>query len=443
MKRPVLFAVLALLSSLAAAPLGAQEGLTLQQVRTLAAAHSRTLQSLMLSVDSARLDEKIQSYSQLPSITASASAGIQNPAGSPAPSLTLPNVLKAATAVAVSQTVFDGTASILAAIDSLSTSIAREKGRAEYLVVFSDADFAFYGVKKAQAAAAGAQSDLDNARLHQQLAQAQLETGTITKSDLLESESRTAAKEAALAQAEGSLSVARRTLASLTGIPVEAPLADADDGGTDVLLRRFAALSASQVDTLIAELGATATRNNPSLSQSSLASQQSARRVDLARAGNLPTVAASMAGGLSYTSGAGTLSGSVTVSASISLDPWNTRAAVESESIAARQASLGLEEARRTLSLSVEQTVFDAVSSAQSVIASQKALEYAQSHYEGVRERYRLSAASSSELSDAELLLGTNRTALISARYAFLGDVSSLMTLAGFEREDLLTSRVP
>jgi outer membrane protein len=421
----------------------AGQTMTLMQARALAVAHSRTLQSVALSVESARLDERIQSYGRLPSITASASSGLQNPTGSPAPALTLTNALSASAGLAVSQSIFDGTQPILETIDSLSTSITREKARAEYFSVLSAADSAFYGVQKAQAAVEGAQADLDNARAHQELAQAKLDTGTITRADLLESESETAAKEASLAQAKGTLSVARRTLASLTGVSLSVPLAEEDSATGDGALRRFAAMSAEQVDTLIADLSQEAAKNNPNMSQTNLASQQAARRVDLAKAGYLPTVGASVSGGASYASGTGSLTASVTLSASISLDLWNTNAAAESKSIAARQATLSVEEARRTLTLSVEQAVYDAVSSAQSMIASKKALEYAQSHYEGVREQYRLSAVASSDLSDAELLLSANRTALINARFAFLGNLSGLLELAGFESEGLLESKLP
>ena len=122
---------------------------------------------------------------------------------------------------------------------------------------------------------------------------------------------------------------------------------------------------------------------------------------------------------------------------------WNTQAAVDSKAIAARQAALDLDETQRTLNLEIEGVVFDSISSAQSVISSQKALDYAESSYQSVLERYKLSSASSSDLSDAELLVSTNRTALITARYQFLSSISSLRAYAGVESDDLLLTLVP
>ncbi len=416
----------------------ADQGLTLQEARNQALARSKTLQKLLLSVDSALLDERITSYNWLPSITASASAGADGPSAS------LLDALGVSAGVSVTQQVFDGGATaVQSAIDRLATTTAREAAREEYLSVLSSADSAYYGVMEAEASLEGAKADLENAKLLQDLAQAKLDAGIIVKSDYLETESETAAKQTALSQAQGKLSVARRTLASLTGLPLPITIASDDTSRYDAVMTRIAALNDAKIESLLSGLTTTAGKNNPSLSQTRLATEEAKKAVDLAAADYLPTVSASWTNSLSYTASTGVPSSALTLSASLPLNIWSTKASVDSKSIASQQASLTEGETQRTLALSIESAVYDIISAAQSVASSQKALEYAQSHYEGVLEQYRLSAASASDLSDAELLVSTNRTALITARFTFLTDISSLRTYCGLESDDMILQMVP
>lgn len=91
--------------------LHAQAPLTLEQARASALANSRTLRKALLSVDSAQLTEKIQSYAFLPSISASASGTASYPATSSTTgasvsysSTTLANALQGTVGLSVSQT---------------------------------------------------------------------------------------------------------------------------------------------------------------------------------------------------------------------------------------------------------------------------------------------------------------------------------------------------
>jgi len=438
MKRRLLLPVLFLFAILGGSFLSADDSLTLDQTRTLAVAHSKTLQKLLLSVDSALVDEKIQSFTRLPSITATAGAN----AAVPQPSVL--NALGVSAGVTVAQTVYDGGRStILSAIDSLSTSIAREKARAQYLGVQAAADAAFFTAVTAAASVDAAQSDLDDARANQALAQARMETGTLARSELLKAEAETAAKETALVQAQGRRSVSERTLASLIGLSLPLKLESFESAADEGLVRRFASLTEPQIDALATNLRGAAEKYSPTIVQASLASRQARSAVDLAKAGTLPSLNASWSSSVGLAGGNGTWSSALSLGLSLPLDVWTTQANVDSKMLAVRQADLDQEESKRTLELEIEASVFDIISAARAVLSSQKALDYAQSHSQSVQERYRLSSASLSDLSDAELLVSTNRTALITARSQFLTGISSLRTLAGLETDDLLIAIIP
>ncbi|MGA2477367.1 MAG: TolC family protein [Spirochaetia bacterium] len=446
MKLRLFFPFIVLLSTLGVPMLRADDSITLEQARTHAVARSKTLQKLLLSVDAARLDEKIQSYTLLPSITATVGASVA------VPEATLLDMLGASAGLTLTQTVYDGgKSSLLSAIDSLATSIARESARDQYFSVLSAADTAYYNTLAAAASVVAAQSDLDDAQANQNLAQAKNEVGILSQSDYMKTESETAAKKTSLVQAQGKLSVAQRTLASLTGLPLPLKLATAESERYNELMRHFEGYTDQKIETLITNLLEAAAKNNPSLSQSGLASQKAERAVDLARADYLPSISASWSNDLlfgnwsssSSTNSIGVGSSALSITASLPLDMWNTQASVESKTLAARQAALEQKETQRTLDLEIEGAVFDSVSSARAVSSSQKALDYAESHYQSVLERYKLSSASVSDMSDAELLVSTNRSSLISARYQFLSNISSLRTMAGFETDDLLIGIVP
>jgi outer membrane protein len=443
MKRSIVASFALFLSLLVARTLMADDSISLEQARAHALAHSKTLQKLLLSVDSALLDEKIQSYTLLPSITATAGASAT------APEATLLDMLGASAGLTVTQTIYDGGQSaLLSAIDGLATSIARAQARDQYFSVLLAADTAYYNVLEDAASVDAAQSDLDDAEVSQKLAEAKLGVGILSKSDYLKTESETAGKGTSLVQAQSKLSVAQRTLASLTGLSLPLKLAKEESARYDALAQHFAGYADQQVETLVASLQEAAAKNNPSLAESGFSSQKAQRAVDLAKAGYLPSISASWANDLIFGTSASTTtitgaSSALSLTASLPLDMWNTQASVDSKSLAARQAALDLDETRRTLDLGIQSAVFDSISSARQISSSQKALDYAESHYQDVLEQYRLSAASVLDLSDAQLLVSTNRTALITARYGFLTSISSLRTYAGFETDELLIRIMP
>jgi outer membrane protein len=440
MKRTAFLAVLTLGALLSAPVLAGQPTLTLAQARASALGRSTTLRKAHLAVDSALLAEKTQGYDFLPSISAVVGAGVSYPGSSFA------DALKGTAGLSVTQAIYDGgKSSLLSAIDSIETKIAREEARAEYFGILEAVDISFHGLLRSQAAVEAAQADLDAARTHLALAQAKLEVHMITQYAYQGTEATAAARETALIQALGGLSVAEATLASLTGLATPFTLQDIDFAGQEQMLAKGAALTGESTATLISAVQKAAGANNPSLSQATLASQKATKAIELATVGYFPSVSA----GFSHSMTVGTAqglslgSGSVSISATIPLDLWTTKASVDAKTISAKLAGLDEEESRRNFALKVRSVVYDCISSARSAVSSKKALEYAEGNYQGVLERYKLSAASSTDLSDAEALVSSSRTALISARYSFLDNFSSLRTLAGLETGEMLAALIP
>ena len=422
---------------LAAASATAGDLLTRDAARSLALSRSRTLQRALLSVDSALLAEKAQKYSLLPSISATAGGDLSYPRTS------LAAALGGSVGLSVKQTLYDHRLSLLLAIDTLDTTIAREQARAEYFSVLEAADTAFTGVIDALASLQAATSDRDAARTRQALAEARREAGILSRPELLKAESETAAAETSLTQARGRLSTAFAKLASLTGLALPFSVDTSDPAGTSGLTERLAALTEEQTATLIARVQEMIVANNPSLSQSSLAEQKAAKNRDLARAEGLPTVDASLSNQLSTASGGISAGGSLSISVSVPLNFWSVKTSVEAGEKSLQQAGLDLQEDKRTAALDAQSAVYELVSAARTVVSSGKALEYAQSLDEAVLEQYRLSTVSSADLSDSAALVSTARSQSIAAKSQLLASLGSLRTLAAAESDSLIIGLVP
>jgi outer membrane protein len=429
-----------LISILAASPASAEEALTLQKARELVLARSSILRKTELAVDAALLESKSQRYAYLPSASASVSGAKDYGDGAGS----LKDSVASSANLSASETVFDGGKTrALVEKANLATEGARESLRQTRLTLIGDADSAFYSILSAAATVDAATSDLEAARTSLEIAKAKAQTGNLSKADLLQNEAEMASKETTLILARKTLASAKAKLASLTGLPTTAALQPVDFALYDELMRKLSALDEEAMGKLVSGFSALAKKNSPTLSGYALASGEAKAAVNAAKAAYLPTVAAGFSHGLSYAADSNTSSGSLSLTASLSLDLWNTKNAVDSARVAAAEAELDGSEGTRSLELDVEQATYEWLGSAQSVISSAKALEYAESNYANILEKYKLSSASVSDLSTAAALLASDKTALISARYAFLTDLSTIRGYAGLESESELLTAIP
>jgi outer membrane protein len=434
-RRTALASLLALVLAAAAAQAG--DLVTREQARSLATANSPTLQRLLLSVDSAKLAEQADRYGLLPAVSASAGADLSWPRSS------LAAAAGGSVSLSLRQAIYDGRIPVQLAIDALDTEMAREEARAGYFSTRESADTAFAGVVDAQASLDAAASDLEATRTREALAAAKLEAGMIIRADLLKAQSESAAAETSVAQARGKLSTAYAKLASLTGLRLPFSVDTADPAGTTELTAKLATLTDEQTAGLLSRVQDAVAANNPALGKAGLAGKKAAKNRDMARADGLPTVGATVSNQVGFSSTGTSAGGSLALSVSIPLDLWKAANSLAAGETALRQAGLDLQEAERSTSLEVQSAVYDLVSAARTVLSSRKALEYAQSSYEAVLEKYRLSTVSSADLSDAASLVSMARTQTITARSLLLASLASIRTLTASESDGLIADLLP
>jgi outer membrane protein len=413
----------------------AQETLSLEDVRNLVLSNSRALAKINLSIQSSQLTEDAKLFDYLPSISLGASAST---------SLWGNQSMKESFDAGVNLTINEnvviwngGRNTVLNQIDNIAAEMTRKEALSEYYSVLDSADQAYYTVLLAQASLASAELSLENSALALSIAEIHRESGMLNIADLLQAQADHESKKASLNQAKRDLSLALTKLKSITRMSEIPNLQAVDFSRYESLIQEFSLLTDDDIQNLYAKLWKILSANNPSFSRAALTLQRSDHNVSLAEKEYFPSVSASLSTGLgySYQNGFNVSDGRISLSASIPLDFWVTNNNVQNRKIAQQQSVLDYEDTMDSFDLSIQTGILDCISQAETVISSQKALEYAEKHYESVFELYRLSQNSVSELSSASSLVNSNRNQLIRAQYNFLSCLSVIRSLGAFDSD--------
>jgi outer membrane protein TolC len=308
----------------------------------------------------------------------------------------------------------------------------------EYFSVLDSADEAYYSVLLAQASLDSANLSLENSALALSIAEIHREGGMLNAADLLQAQADYESKKTSLNQSKRDVSLALAKLKSITRLSSIPNLEAIDFSNYESLIGKLSIISDEELNGIQAELWKILSANNPSLSQAALTLQRADYNTNLATKDFFPSVSASLSTGLNYDIRNDVFDisdGRVSLSASIPLDFWVAHNAVQNRKIAQQQSILDYEETESNLDISVQTGILDCIAQAATVISSQKALEYAEKHYENVFELYRLSQNSVSDLADASALVSSNRNQLIRAQYSFLSSLSTIRSLGAFETD--------
>jgi Outer membrane protein len=415
----------------------ADTSLSLAEARASALAKSAAVRKYTLAVQEASLVKQAQQYQALPSLDAAGSAAYDVPG-------TSSSGITASADLSAGATVFDGGKNMMLSKKyDYALQGARADLRAGRITVIGSVDSAFYAVLEDKASLEAAESDLAAAKLRLDIAQVKAEAGTLSKFDLLETQSEIASYQAAADKARTALVSARAKLASLTGCPVTVQPAPVDFSTYGVLIQQLGTLDSGQLDAFASSLVSSARTNSPSYSAYILAAKEADRTLAAAKAAVLPKLSASLSGKLSAEAGELVTSAGVTLSASVDLDAWTLANTVKQAENLYDQAQTDTAGQGETLDLDVTQAVYSWISAAVAIPSCVTALDYAKTNYENVLEKFKLSSATNSDVSTAQALVRTDENALISARYSFLSSLSTLRGLVGIEDDSGIINAVP
>jgi outer membrane protein TolC len=415
--------------------------LSLEQARTLALANSRSLAKYDMAIRSSILDERNQLYSMLPSFSAGYSASMNylndwvfvNPA----------DTFTMGATFSVTQIIFQGGKSFIQkAISAIATESVRNDALAEYFSVLDTADNAYYAVLEAAASLEAAESSLQTAELSLSMAEIRQSSGMINQGDYLRALAEKEARENTRNQARRNLALNEAKFNSLTGIAGTVELEDIDFNAYEDLLLYLAGISDEEADSLYERFWQVLVQVNPSLARAAFNSQRAEKNLSITKRDYSPTLSATIfSTGLNYSVEKGfssTSSGGVSIRGSIPIDFWVMANRIEKSKISRDSAALDYIGAEISLETEMHSALINAFAQAESVLSSRRTLEYTEKHFEYVMERYRLSQASVSDVTEASSLLITSRNNLIRARYGFLQSLSRLRSLGAIDDEEKL-----
>jgi outer membrane protein len=418
------------------------ETISLEDARLLALANSRSLAKYNLAIKGAVLEEKSLLYSNLPSLSLGASAGMSLWSAEHSAPIENPfDTFSAGASVSVSQKLFEGGRFFVQkAIATIATESARIDAQAEYFNVLESAENAYYTVLEAEATLEAEESGLKSSLASLSMAEIRQASGMINQGDYLKALAEKEARENSRNQARRNLAMASAKLKFLTGLTGSPQLEQIDFSRYEDLIVYLGGISDAEADSLYVRFWRLLESGSPSLAKAALAKERADKNLAFANRGYSPSLSASFSTGLNYTQQGGVerSGGRVSLSASIPVDFWVMSNNVEKSKITRDSAALDYLSAGIQLETELQSALLSAFAYAGSVLSFRRSLEYAEKHFEYVSERYRLSQSSISDYGDASLLLINSRNNYIKASYGFLMSLSKLRFLEAIDDEERL-----
>ena len=415
------------------------ETITLETVRQAAVENSRLIKNAELDTASKEIDEKQVVNQWLPTLSASASLGYGH-SSSTAGSEEITTSKSSSIGLSLSQPVYKGGVYKLEKENAaVETGIAKTEYDAVVLEVLNTADTYYLDYLKAVSAGETAEREYQAVKVLLEIADGKMEYGGISRSEYLEIQADTAEKKAAMQKAQATMSIAGTRLASYMGVT-------GIDGAEDIGIREYDSvirLLSEMTDKKITETTEKLTACGMNLSPSLMAAELNLRKTRLQAEKDVKEYAPSISISVSERlTGNGEYdlsnSGTLSISASVSLLQWDRKGVKEQAAIQIRQAGNTREETIREYLLEIQSVWLDLIASARETVSSKAGLEYTEELYKLVLEQYRLSSVPYSDLADAEVRLSGGREAYLSARYTFLENLSGLSAALGYEDWDML-----
>ncbi|GBU27137.1 hypothetical protein R84B8_00662 [Treponema sp. R8-4-B8] len=409
----------------------------LEQARTLALANSSSLARYESAIRSSILDEKNQLYSMLPQISADYRATMSylrnwefiNPI----------DAFTSGVSFSITQIIFQGGKSFInKAISGIATESVRKDAQAEYFNTLDSADNAYYAVLEAAAALEAEEVSLQTAVLTLSIAEVRQSSGMINRGDYLKALADKEARENSRNQARRNLALCMAKFKTITGAQT-AQLAPIEFSTYEDALAYLSAITDEKADALYAYFWNIMASDNPSLAKAALGNKRAEMNYKLSQRDYAPTISATIFSsefGYSVANGFNSSSnGGISINGRIPVDFWVLGNRLEKSKIARDTEAVNYANTQ----ISLEQELLTALSNvftqAGSVISLRRSLEYTESHFNYVMERYRLSQSSVADLNDATSLFISARNSLNRATYSFLQSISRIRSLCAMDDE--------
>jgi outer membrane protein len=411
------------------------QAINLEQARTLALANSTSLAKYESAIRSSILDEKNQLYSMIPQVSADYRATMGyyknwefiNPI----------DAFSSGVSFSITQIIFQGGKSFInKAISGIATESVRKDAQAEYFNTLDSADNAYYAVLEAVSALEAEEVSLQTAVLALSIAEVRQQSGMINRGDYLKALADKEMRENSRNQARRSLALCIAKFKSIIGIQAT-ELAPIDFTIYEDPLAYLAAITDEKADELYTYFWNIMASDNPSLAKAALGNKRAEMNYTLSKRDYAPTISATIFSsefGYSAIGGFNTSSnGGLSINGKIPVDFWVLGNRLEKSKIARDTEAINYTNTQNSLEQELLSALSNVFTQAGSVISLRRSLEYTESHFNYVMERYRLSQSSVADLNDATSLFISARNSLNRATYSFLQGISRIRSLCAMD----------
>jgi len=415
--------------------------INLEQARTLALANSKALAKYELAIKSSILDERNQLYSMLPSVSANYSVTMNylkdwefiNPI----------DTFNSGVSFSITQILFQGGKGFInKAINAITTEGVRKDAQAEYFNTLDSADSAYFAVLEAAATLEAEETSLQTAVLALSIAEVRQSSGMINRGDYLKALADKESRENSRNHARRALALNLTKFKTVIGVQEPAQLAPIDFSIYEDALAYLSVITDAQADELFKCFWNIIAANNPSLAKAALNNKKAQMNYKLSKRDYAPTISATV---FSSTFGYSvekdfnsTSDGGISIKGTIPVDFWVLANRLEKSKVARDAEAINYTNTQDSLEQELLNALSNVFAQAGSIISLRRSLEYTESHFNYVMERYRLSQSSVSDLNDATSLFISARNSLNSATYSFLQGISRIRSLCVMDDEQRL-----
>lgn len=266
---------------------------------------------------------------------------------------------------------------------------------------------------------------VDNLQGHLDNVTAQYNVGTVAKLDVLTSDVSLANAKTTAVTADNNVSLAEANLNNILGLPLQTKLNLADHR-----------LPFDTYDISLEEALDYAMKYRPEVLQSALAVQEAERNVDVAKAGNRPTVSVGAGRNWADDDFPGVDEHGWNIKGGISWSLWDggeTTARIKKAKEALLSARETEQKNREAVQLEVKQAYLNLRSAAQRVEATQTAITQAEESFKIARVRYQAGVGINLDVLDAQLGLNEAKTNNIQALYDYNVGIATLEKAMGVD----------
>jgi outer membrane protein TolC len=344
----------------------------------------------------------------------------------------------------ITQIIFQGGKSFIhKAISGISTESVKKDAQAEYFNVLDSADNAYYAVLEAVSALEAEEVSLQAAVLGLSIAEVRQSSGMINQGDYLKALADKESRENSRNQARRNLALSMTRFKTLTGSQT-AELEAIDFSMYENILNSLAGITDERADELFVYFWNIMAADNPSLAKAALGGKRAEMNHTLSKRDYAPTISATIFSsefGYSVKDGfSNSSNGGITIRGTIPVDFWVMSNRLEKSKIALDTEAINFTNTQNSLEQELLNALSNAFAQAGSVLSMRRSLEYTESHFNYVMERYRLSQSSVSDLNEATSLFISGRNSLNRASYSFLQSLSRLRSLCALDDEERLLS---